>query len=34
LLVSPAKDAGKPQHWQLPWRTGIVALVYGRPASM
>ena len=29
LLVSPAKDAAKPQHWQIPWRTGIVALVYG-----
>ncbi|HLH43577.1 MAG TPA: hypothetical protein VKV74_11350 [Bryobacteraceae bacterium] len=29
LLVSPAKDARKPQQWKIPWRTGIVALVYG-----
>jgi hypothetical protein len=29
LLVSPAKGAAKPQQWKIPWRTGIVALVYG-----
>jgi hypothetical protein len=29
LLVSPAKEANKPQQWKIPWRTGMVALVYG-----
>ncbi len=29
ILIFDARPASKPQHWMVPWRTSIVAFVYG-----